>query len=297
MAEVTAALVRDLREKTGAGMMDCKKALDESGGDIEKAIEWLRKKGLSSAAKRAGKAAKEGAIEAQVSFDGKTAVLVEVNCETDFVARNEEFRAFARQIATHILETAPASQDALLTSPLGGRPVSEVVAEKAAKMGENVQVTRFVRLRQEGPGLIASYIHANGKIGVLVQLALGDESLADKPEIKQFANDLALHVASEAPAYLRRSEIPAEVVAKEKDIARSAAKQEGKPDNIIEKIVEGKLNKYFQEVCLLEQKFFRGDNPPSIEKLLGEKSKALGGKIDIVRFVRFVLGETTPKGE
>ena len=205
MAEITPALIRDLREKTGAGMMDCKKSLEEAQGDPEKALEWLRKKGLSSAAKRSGKSAKEGRLETYVHSNSKIAVLVEVNCETDFVAINDEF--------------------------------------------------------------------------------------------KQFAKDIALHIAAESPLYLRREDVPAEVIEKEKDIARVAAKESGKPEKILEKIVEGKVEKYFQETCLLEQKFFRGDQPPTIQVMVAEKAAKMGENVQIARFVRFVLGETAPKGE
>ncbi len=306
MAEVTAAQIRELRDQTNAGMMDCKKALVESDGDMNKAVEWLRKKGLSSAAKRAGKAAQEGVCVAKI--DGNVGVLAEINCETDFVARNEDFQAFADKIANLILKNAPgyvsdeekpadASGEALFGQSIDGQAVGEFVAQTAARMGENVKVTRFHRLQAEGPALFESYIHSNAKIGVLVELGLSSEALATKPEVVQFGKDLSLHIAAEAPLFLNRDLVPTEALDKEKDIARTQAKAGGKPDNVIEKIVEGKANKYFQEVCLLEQKWFRGDNPPSVEKLLQEKSKEFGGEVKINRYVRYVLGETAPKGE
>ena len=309
MAEITAAGIRELREKTGAGMMDCKKALEEAGGEYEKAVEWLRKKGLSSAAKRAGKAATEGAIAADVAADGRSGALVEINCETDFVAINDEFKAFAKDISKHITAKAPgflkadekpagASGEALMDQKIdGGMTVAEFVAQKGAKMGENVQVTRFVRFESKKPAIIESYIHSNGKIGVLVQLDCENDAVAANAEIKQFAKDLSLHIAAEAPQFLKRDEIPAGIVEKEKDIARTQAKESGKPEKIIEKIVEGKAEKFYGEACLLEQKFFRGDNPQTIQKMLVDFGAKAGGKVELSRFVRFVKGETAPKGE
>jgi elongation factor Ts len=309
MAEITAAGIRDLREKTGAGMMDCKKALEEAGGDSEKAVEWLRKKGLSSAAKRAGKAATEGTIAADVSANGRAGSLAEINCETDFVAINEEFKGYAKEIVKHITAKAPAfvkaeekpagaSGEALLDQKMdNGRTVAEFVAEKGSKMGENVQVTRFVRFESKNPAIIESYIHSNGKIGVLLQLDCASDAVCGNAEIKQFAKDLSLHIAAEAPQYLKRDEIPAAVIEKEKEIARTQAKESGKPEKILEKIVEGKAEKFFGEACLLEQKFFRGDNPQTIQKMLADLSTKAGGKVELSRFVRFVKGETAPKGE
>lgn len=293
MAEITAAAIRDLREKTGAGMMDCKKALEEGQGDQEKAIEWLRKKGLSSAAKRAGKAATEGVVAAKV--EGKVGVLAEINCETDFVARNDDFQKFAATVLNQISAEAPASVEALLATKTDGRTMQEFVAENASKMGENVQVTRFARFAPAGPAILEAYIHSNAKIGVLVELGCASDAVAANADLQQFAKDLVLHIAAEAPLYLKRDDAPADTIEKEKDIARTQLQQQGKPENMLDKIVTGKMEKYYAETVLLEQKFFRGDNPPTISKLLAEKGKAAGGDVTVTRFVRYLLGETAPK--
>lgn len=293
MAEITAAAIRDLREKTGAGMMDCKKALEEGQGDQEKAIEWLRKKGLSSAAKRAGKAATEGLIMARV--DGKAGVLAEINCETDFVARNEGFQQFATTVVDQIVAQAPASLEAFLEQKFEGRTLKEYIAENASKNGENVQLTRFARFAPTGPAILEAYIHSNAKIGVLVELGCSSDAVAGNADLKQFAKDLVLHIAAEAPLYLERKDAPTDTVEKEKEIARVQLQQQGKPENMLDKIVTGKMEKYYAETVLLEQKFFRGDNPPTITKLLAEKGKAAGGEVKLTRFVRYLLGETAPK--
>jgi elongation factor Ts len=293
MAEITAATIRDLREKTGAGMMDCKKALEESAGDVEKAVEWLRKKGLSSAAKRAGKAAKEGVIIAKLS--AQAAALAEINCETDFVARNEGFQKFAQTIIDAITGTAPASKEAFLAGPLDGRTAQEFIAENASKMGENVQLTRFERFAATGAAIFESYIHSNAKIGVLLEITCSSDAVAANADLKQLAKDLALHIAAEAPLFLTREAAPADVVEKEKDIARTQLRQQGKPEAMLDKIVTGKIEKYYGEVVLLEQKFFRGENPPTVQKLVADKAKAAGGEAKITRFVRYMLGETAPK--
>jgi elongation factor Ts len=305
MADISAAAIRDLREKTGAGMMDCKKALVESNGDEEKAIEWLRKKGLSSAAKRAGKAATEGVIAAKV--EGNVGVIAEINCETDFVARNENYGKFADVILEHIAKKNPgyvkednkpagATGEALVDQTLdNGAKVGDFIAENASKMGENVQVTRFARFSPSGSAILESYIHSNAKIGVLLQIECSSDAVAGNAEMKQLAADLALHIAAEAPLYLTREEAPTEVIEKEAEIARTQLRQQGKPEAMLDKIVAGKMEKYYAETVLLEQKFFRGDNPPAVQKLVTEKAKTAGGEAKITRFVRYMLGETAPK--
>ncbi len=301
MAEITAGAVRELREKTGAGMMDCKKALEETQGNMEEAISWLRKKGAASAAKRAGRAASEGVIAATVK--GNVGVLVEVNCETDFVARNEDFQNFIGTIVNHIADKAPgyvrddakpegATGDALYNQPFeGGSNVGQIMAEQGGKIGENIQVARFARFEATGPAVLQTYIHSNAKLGVLVELGLSSADLASNDDVQTFANDLALHIAAESPLYLKREEAPTDTLDKEKDIARTAAIQSGKPENVVDKIVQGKIEKYYQETVLLEQAFFR-EQKKTITQLLAEKGKAAGGTLQINRFVRFVLGES-----
>ena len=278
MAQITAAIVKELRERTGAGMMDCKKALVATEGDMEKAIDFLREKGLSQAAKKAGRVAAEGAVVSHVTEDGKTGVIVEVNCETDFVGKNENFQALAKTIAAHIVTTDPADVDALLASDMGGKAVKDVVTEAIAKIGENISVRRFVRY-ESAEGKVYSYIHAGGKIGVLVDMKGGDAELG---------KDIAMQVAAANPQFLNRSVVPASELEHEKEILTEQARNEGKPENIIAKMVMGRINKYYKEVCLVDQEFIR-DGDLTIAKLLKSKNA------DVARFARFQLGEGIEK--
>ena len=278
MAEVTAKLVKELREMTGAGMMDCKKALVATEGDMEKAIDFLREKGLSQAAKKAGRVAAEGAVVAYVTEDGKTGAIVEVNCETDFVGKNENFQALAKSIAELIVKTNPADVDALLASEMDGKTVKDVVTEAIAKIGENISVRRFVRY-ESAEGKVYSYIHGGGKIGVLVDMKGGDAELG---------KDIAMQVAAANPQFLNRNEVPDSELEHEKDILTEQARNEGKPENIIAKMVMGRINKYYKEVCLVDQEFIR-DGDLTISKLLKSKNA------DVARFARFQLGEGIEK--
>ena len=278
MAQITAEIVKELRERTGAGMMDCKKALVATDGDMEKAIDFLREKGLSQAAKKAGRVAAEGAVVAHVTEDGKIGVIAEVNCETDFVGKNENFQALAKSIAAHIVKTNPADVDALLASEMDGKAVKDVVTEAIAKIGENISVRRFVRY-ESAEGKVYSYIHAGGKIGVLVDMKGGDAELG---------KDIAMQVAAANPQFLDRSVVPASELEHEKEILTEQARNEGKPENIIAKMVMGRINKYYKEVCLVDQEFIR-DGDLTISKLLKSKNA------DIARFARFQLGEGIEK--
>ena len=278
MAQITAAIVKELRERTGAGMMDCKKALVATEGDMEKAIDFLREKGLSQAAKKAGRVAAEGAVVAYVTEDRKTGVIVEVNCETDFVGKNENFQALAKTIAAHIVNTNPADVDALLTSEMDGKAVKDVVTEAVAKIGENISVRRFVRY-ESAEGKVYSYIHGGGKIGVLVDMKGGDAELG---------KDIAMQVAAANPQFLDRSVVPASELEHEKEILTEQARNEGKPENIIAKMVMGRINKYYKEVCLVDQEFIR-DGDLTISKLLKSKNA------EVARFARFQLGEGIEK--
>jgi elongation factor Ts len=277
-------MVNELRKATGAGLMDCKKALLETAGEHEKAIDYLRTKGLAAASKKAGRAATEGLVAALVAADGKSGVLLEVNSETDFVAKNDKFQAFVADVAAHILAAAPADVAALLQQPhhaIAGKTVQDVLTEAIAVIGENMQIRRFVRY--ETTGFIGSYIHAGGKIGVLVDLA-------GSTDLGALAKDVAMHCAAAAPQFVRREDVAADVLEREKDVYRAKARETGKPDNIIEKIIEGQVNKFYGEICLIEQVFVK-DTDKTIQQVL----KAAGADVAVNRFERFVLGEGLEK--
>lgn len=267
--------VMDLRAKTGVGMMDCKKALIESDGDMEKAVEILREKGMATSAKRAGKIASQGTVEAYC--DGKYGVLVEVNCESDFVARGDQFKAFVTEVAKYIAEND------VQTAEQVSEGMSIALAEAVAKIGEKIAVRRFAKYAVENNKL-ESYIHMGGKIGVLVELSASAND--------ELAHDIAMQIAAANPSYVRTSEVPQDEIEKEKEILKAQALNEDKPKplNIIEKMVEGRINKYYKEVCLLEQPFVK-DGDKSIKALLKEAGA------DVVRFTRFVMGEGLEKKE
>lgn len=275
---ITASMVKDLRTTTGAGMMDCKKALVEADGDMAKAVDILREKGLSQAAKKASRIAAEGAVVSYIADNKKTGVIVEVNCETDFVGQNENFQELARSMAKHIVETDPADVEDLLASEMNGKTVKEIVTEAVANMGENISIRRFVRYESR-EGEVFSYIHGGGKIGVLVEMKSADAELG---------KDIAMQVAAANPSYMERTEVSNEEIEHEKEVLREQARNEGKPEAIIEKMVLGRVNKYYKEVCLVDQPFIR-DGDISISQLL--KSKGA----EVIRFSRFQLGEGIEK--
>jgi len=300
MAEITAALVKDLRDKTGAGMMDCKKALAESGGDLEGAIDWLRKKGLSKAAKKADRVAADGlvAVAAEPKGAGMAAAAVEVNSETDFVARNELFQAAAAEIAR--LGVEHGDIEALKSAKTAsGESVEQSLTELIAKIGENMSLRRVARLSVD-EGVVASYVHNAaaenmGKIGVLVAL----KSSADKDKLLDLGRKLAMHVAAASPAAplaLNVDDLDPAVVQKERDVFADQARASGKPDNIIEKMVEGRLRKFYEEVVLLKQVFVL-DPDNSVEKALENAGKEFGAPVECVGFVRMALGEGVEKKE
>lgn len=290
MAEITAKMVSELRAATGAGMMDCKKALAETGGDMDAAVDFLRKKGLSAAAKKSGRAAAEGMIVA--TGEGSAAVIAEVNAETDFVSKNENFQKFASGVAEVVLASAPADIDALKGLPFAGtgRNVGEEMVHQVATIGENINIRRFARF-QASPGVVASYIHAGGKIGVLVEL---ETAKSDDENVSLLARQLAMHVAAANPLYLCREDVPEDVVAKEKEIMIAKAKESGKPDNIIEKMVVGQIGKFYGEVCLLEQAYVI-DPDQKVEAVVKGLSKEIGAEVTLKRFVRYQLGEGLEK--
>lgn len=278
MAQITAALVKELRERTGAGMMDCKKALTAVEGDMDKAIDFLREKGLAAAAKKAGRIAAEGVVGSFVSADGKIGAIVEVNCETDFVAKTDGFKALVEKIAAHIVATKPADVEALLASELDGQTVEALVTASIAKIGEKISVRRFA-LYEAPEGVVAAYIHGGGKIGVVVELKGGNAELG---------KDVAMHVAAANPSYLERSQVPAAELEHEKEVLSEQAKNEGKPEKIIEKMVMGRINKYYKEVCLVDQEFVKDP-----DQTVGKLVKAAGA--EVLAFSRFQLGEGIEK--
>jgi len=281
--EITAALVKELRERTGSGMMECKKALVECGGDIEAAVETMRKAGLAKADKKAGRIASEGLIVIEAAADGKSAALVEVNSETDFVAKGDDFQSFARAVAARVLKNNPADVEALLATPLadGGVSVEEARRELIAKLGENMSVRRFVRY-QSANGIVVSYLHGT-RIGVLVEIEGGDAALG---------KDIAMHIAASRPVCVDASGVPAELLTKERDIftaqAKTDPKTSGKPAEIIEKMIEGRIKKYLGEVTLLGQPFVK--NPDQTVEQLLKTAKAT-----VKRFDRIELGEGIEK--
>lgn len=289
MTEISASQVKQLREQTGAGMMECKNALKESGGDMEKAVEWLRQKGLASAAKKSSRAASEGLIVGKVSPCGRKAVLVEVNCETDFVARNEKFQAFASEIADIALGEKAQSAEELLERPYKGKKVSDFIADNVATLGENLVLRRAAYLELDGPGIIGLYVHAlGGKLGALV--ALSADKQIDQAEITPVSRDIAMHIVSAKPQYLNRSEIPADVIENERRIEAGKEDLAKKPAEIRDKIVTGRVDKIFAERCLIEQDFVK-DPSQKISAVLKLKDK--GVELTPVKFHMYILGEGT----
>lgn len=289
MAQITAALVKELREMTGAGMMECKKALTEAEGEIEKAVDVLRTRGLAAVAKKAGRATNEGTVMALVSDDGHAGALVELNCETDFVGMNDKFKAYATKIAEAVLANKPADLDALKASSYEGETIDEIVTDAIHTLGENIQLSRFAYVEDEKGG-IASYIHGGGKIGVLVEFKLGDPSLASNEEFKLFGRDIAMQVAAANPVAATRESVPADVVEHEKEIYKAQAAESGKPENIQEKMATGRLEKFYKENCLTEQAYVK--NPDQTVAQYAEAvAKELGTTIELVSYVRFMLGE------
>ena len=290
----TAQDVKNLRETTGVGMMDCKKALAESDGDFEKAVEWLREKGLAAAQKKAGRIAAEGVAYAEVYND--IGVVVEVNAETDFVAKNETFIEFTKNVALVVAKENPADIDALMACkyPGGDLTVEQMQQEKVLVIGENIKVRRFVRY---STGFSVPYVHMGGRIGVIVNMELSD-GLAGKEEIVELGKDLAMQIAAMNPAFRDKSDVDPSVIEKEKEIliiqAKEDPKNANKPENIIEKMIMGRVGKYYEENCLLQQAFVKGDKI-SVEQHIAEVAKSVGGKIAITAFTRFEKGEGIEK--
>ncbi|TWI55188.1 translation elongation factor Ts [Halalkalibacter nanhaiisediminis] len=279
---VTASMVKELREKTGAGMMDCKKALTETGGDMEKAIDFLREKGIASAAKKADRVAAEGLT--LVKSEGNKAVIVEVNSETDFVAKNENFQNLVNDLASHILATSPASVEEVLEQPFGneGQTVQEYINASISKIGEKLSLRRFEIVEKEEGDVFGEYLHMGGRIGVLT--VIGDSTDSE------LAKDVAMHIAAINPTYVSRDEVSQDEVEREREVLKQQALNEGKPENIVEKMVEGRLSKYFEQVCLLDQPFVKDG-----DQKVGKYVQAKGAKVK--SFIRYEVGEGMEKRE
>ena len=278
MAEITPALVAKLREMTGAGLMDCKKALVEANGDLDTAVEILRKKGIASAGRKAAREAREGVIAQHVQSGGRVGALVEVNCETDFVARNESFRAFCDEIA----------------KKLAADPKAEVEADRVvavAKIGENIKISRHHRMEVSGNGLVAAYIHTGAKVGVLVEVGAGKEATVANDEFKQLVKDITLQIAAAHPMSVAREQLDPAVIAKEREIAAQSDRLKGKPAQAMEKILQGMLEKFYQTVCLVDQGFVKKNSEITVKEHVTTVAKQLGDEITIRRFVRFQVGE------
>jgi elongation factor Ts len=288
MAEISASMVMKLRKISGQGMMDCKKALNEANGDIEQAMEILRKKGLATLATRAGRETSEGIVVGKISDDGKTAVMATLCCETDFVSRSDDFVAAAETLVDYAM-ACPAENEAknILETSVDGRKFSDIVAELVGKTGERTEVGDYTKYNLDGPGLMSVYIHFNEKVGAMVQIETSDDNIAAAEGLKQAAADVAMHITAINPLALDRDGISSEIIEQEKVIYAEQVKN--KPANIIDKIVEGKLKKFFAEKCLLAQAFVKDDSK-TVAEVVAEAGKEAGGEAKIKRFVRFGAG-------
>lgn len=286
MANISAQLVKELRQMTGAKMMDCKKALVQTEGDLEKAVEFLREKGLADAAKKSGRVAAEGVVKTYISEDKKVGAVLELNCETDFVSANEEFIAVADRLAQIVVNSSVESIEALENENFDAETkVVDALKALIAKLGENMKIRRFERFSIDN-GLVKSYIHGGGRIGVLVELACETESEI----LDEVAKDVCMQIAAANPLFLNEDEVDTDSIEKEKEIYRVQALNEGKPEKIVEKMVEGRIKKYYKEVCLVDQVWVK-DSDKTIAKFVAEKSKEVGSPITITRFVRYERGE------
>ena len=298
MAAVTAAMVKELREMTGAGMMDCKKALAATDGDMDKAVEFLREKGLAGAAKKAGRIAAEGIVDTLVSEDGKTAVVVEVNSETDFVAKNEKFQTYVKEVAKQALASDAADMDAFMAEKWVGDEsltVAEALASQISIIGENMKIRRFEKV-SEPNGFVASYIHAGGKIGVLVDVVTD----VVNDEIHEMAKNVAMQAAALRPSFTTRDEVDEAYIAHEKEILmaqiQNDPKESSKPEKVIQGMIQGRINKELKEICLMDQVYVKAeDGKQSVQDYVNSVAKANGAKISVKKFVRFETGEGLEK--
>lgn len=279
--EITAAMVKELRDKTGAGMMDCKKALSENNGDLQLAIEYLRKKGAATAEKRADRSANEGVVLTDV--ENGNGIILEVNCETDFVARSEDFLGFSNRALGLVKSQSPADVDALMALQSDGLSLADHLTEIIGKIGEKIEVRRFATFRTDG--IVIDYIHPGAKLGVMLEITGSGEN----EDVRKLGKDLAMQVAAMNPVAIDRDAVPVEVREKELEIYRQQAAEQGKPENMLDRIAEGKLNKYFQEFTLLEQTFLR-DTTKTVKEQVEEVAKTVGSGLKVVRFERFQVG-------
>ena len=294
---ITAGMVKELREMTGAGMMDCKKALTETDGDFDKAVEFLREKGLATAQKKAGRIAAEGIVATTIKGDNKVAAIVEVNAETDFVAKNEVFQTYVKEVVEQAADTAAADIEAFKAEPWAldtSMTVQDKLAAMIAKIGENMNIRRFEKIVSED-GIVVSYIHAGGNIGVLVEAQTDNNS----DTVKEALKNVAMQIAALNPKYVSTDEVPEDYKEHEKEILMAQAKNDpknaNKPENIIEKMISGRLNKELKEVCLLEQEYVKAENKETVAKYLEMVSKEVGSAVALKRFVRFETGEGLEK--
>lgn len=309
MAEISAQLVKQLRERTGAGMMECKKALQEANGDIGEAEVVLRKRGIAGASKKESRSTKQGLIGSHISEGGHLGVLVEVNCESDFVARTEDFQALASDVAAHIAESKPKAihvedvteaeranfkqHEALYEQKFTkdqSTTVGEMVKSKIAKLGENINVSRFTLYQVNGTGTVGQYIHTGAQIGVLLEMNAPSADTLAKHEFKTLVRDVAMQIAAANPQFVSRDNVPADVLAKERSIQRERALNEGKPEKMVDKIAEGRMSKFYEEICLLDQPFIR-ENTISVGELIRTAGTKLGGAVGVSRFVRYKVGD------
>ena len=299
MANISASMVKELREMTGAGMMDCKKALTNTDGDMDKAVEWLRENGLAKAEKKAGRIAAEGIVKTNISENGKSAAIVEVNSETDFVAKNEKFQNFVAAVATQVSASDAEDIDAFMAEPWAAdtsKTVKEELASQIATLGENMNLRRFAKVSCEN-GLVVDYIHAGGKIGVLV--AAETDNTGD--EVVECLKNVAMQIAAMSPLYLSTDDVSEDYKEKEKEVLLAQAKNDpknaGKPDNIIEKMITGRLNKELKEVCLLEQAYVKAEDKENVAQYVQSVAKATGSNLKLSQFIRFETGEGLEKKE
>ena len=288
MVEISAAMVMKLRKMSGQGMMDCKKALQEANGEIDEAMNILRKKGLATLAKRAERETSQGLVVGKNSDDGKTSAMATLCCETDFVAKSDDFVAAAKSLAEYAL-ACPADQgvENILETTIDGKSYNDLLTETVSKTGEKTQVGDYTKYKLDGPGLISTYIHFNEKVGTMVQIDTSDKTAAEADTLKRTANDIAMHITATKPLALNKDQIDAETIEREKAIFAEQVKN--KPENIIDKIVQGKIQKFFAENCLLQQPFVKDDSK-TVEQVLAEAAKQAGGEAKIARFVRFDVG-------
>lgn len=310
MAEISAQLVKQLRERTGVGMMECKKALQESNGDLPEAEVILRKRGISQATKKETRSTKQGLVSSHIDSDGMVGVLVEVNCESDFVARTEDFQTLVSDIAAHIAKTKPkyvrveevteaeranfAAHQALYEQKFShdsNTTIGDLVKTKIAKLGENISISRFQIFEISGTGLVGSYIHTGGQIGVLLEVTAANAATVSRDEVKGLIRDVSMQVAAASPQFVSKEAVPSAVLEKERGIQRDRALNEGKPEKMVDKIAEGRMSKFYEEVCLLEQPFIR-ENTISVGELVRTLGARLGDTLTVSRFVRFKVGDS-----